>query len=239
MSEFPTLEFWLSSQVSTTTRHEGPQAWTDRYIANAYTKNESDYTFVSEPLSPQSVILHAATTTELANYGYISEKLGSEILRLSNADRHVDQLFRWLIIDAATRGHALPHSLRGSIEYVANGGQPPKKKGERGWKLLNRDLIGSSALLVLTAENCFSLKPTRNRATAGVCACDILSQATTGSGWAFITFDAAEGIWRNRDRHWMAWDRLLTLSWAKSMKFNLLTDTALAWIADFDALGSG
>ena len=190
-----------------------PLDWAKNFYRTACQPNQAagGAAFVSIPLSIQSLLLHFAAESELAVNGHISEDLGSEITHWAATDFDTFTMAQMMVIDAATGKHRLPPSLEALTIKIASGTTAPKKKGGASWKLTNRNRIGIAALNVLTDVNGFNVTPTRSEATDSISACDILSEAASGFGWASITQNGADEIWRNRERWFLEWHLCLML----------------------------
>ncbi len=191
-----------------------PLEWAKEFYSKACKPNlQSGWLpFVSIPTSIQSLLLFAAAETEVKTIGGISEQIGAEIEYWAEVDRDTFIMAQCLVIEAATKKPKLPQSLHSLASKIASGSAPPKKKGDRSWKLTNRNRIGIAALSVLTNPNGFNLLPTKSVASHGFSACDILAEAASGFGWASITPAGADEIWRNRKRWLLEWHLSLFLA---------------------------
>ncbi|OSQ44933.1 hypothetical protein [Marivita geojedonensis] len=190
-----------------------PLDWARNFFETAYQPNPvtGAASFVGIPKSIQSLLLHFAAETELAVNGQISEGIGSEIAHWAATDFDTFTMAQMMVIEAATGKPRLPASLHNLTKKIASGTTAPQKRGDRSWKLSNRNRIGIAALNVLTNEAGFDLTPTRSVASSGVSACDILAEAASGFGWASITAAGADEIWRNRERWTLEWHLCLAL----------------------------
>lgn len=194
--------------------------------------------FMNNPMSIESMLLDRATKTEIALRNSISEEIGAEIANVAVTDFDTFGLARDLVKEAAIMGRALPPSLHSLAEKIAHGEQPPRKRGDNGWKILNRNRIGSAILLVLTHENGFAMNPTRSSSTS-VCACDVLKVASSGFNWASFTEASADENWRNRKKLSQEFALLIHLTQYNKSQMFLPPGFALRAVGELRLLSSG
>ena len=235
------VESWLSEQCVSINEETDPHTWTTDYIAKLYGASISppSRAFVGTPLSVESLILYSLIRGEVASLGRLSEESGKEIVERAARDPHVKDLARWFVYEAAINGPPIPvnmHSL--AYNFVRNVTEKGRR-GERGWKLLNRDLAGVTAMLVLTSPDGFGLHASRNSTGTDLCARDVLCRATEGTSWAAITSDIADGIWRRRNELLLRFDILGMLSAIESLGHFLDRPKALALLNELEDAPTG
>lgn len=234
------VDAWVKHQFDSNGPNPDPHKWTQDYVARAYAPTPAlpEFTFVSNPISTESLILWSAVQREVADENRVSNELGREIAKRAKKDRHTDQLARSVVLQAAREVWALPDTMQDFAEYVVAGGGKTGRRGERGWKFINRDRIGATAMLVLTSQDGFRLQPMRNPTSTSFCARDVLCHAT-GHSWASITPDIADGIWRRRNLLFLEFEKFLTLAIATKSGSYIDRKTAFSWLAELDALRLG